>query len=72
MSGKYSKVRDQKNMEKTEAQVENIISIVNKLDDIQVIFGGSGLHLMPNVQNKINLTFNTFSDLKNVFTNSNS
>ena len=59
------------NMKKTEDQVSNIISFINKFENIQVIFGGSGLHLMPNVQNKVNLTFNTFSDLKSLVTSLN-
>jgi hypothetical protein len=58
----------QENMSKTEDQVSEIISLVNSLKNIQAIFGGSGLHLMPNVKNKISLNFNTFSDLKNVVT----
>jgi len=62
----------QENMKKTENQVVKVISLVNKIDNVKVIFGGSGLHLMPNVQNKLNLTFNTFSDLKKVVTNFNS
>ena len=59
----------QENMSKTEDQVSEVISLVNSLKNIQAIFGGSGLHLMPNVKNKISLNFNTFSDLKNVVTN---
>ena len=61
----------QENMSKTENQVASVISLVNKIDNVQVIFGGSGLHLMPNIQNKINLTFNTFSELKKVVSNLN-
>ncbi len=57
------------NMVKTQAQVENVISLVNSISSTRVIFGGSGLQLMPNVQKKIKLTFNTFTDLKNVVTN---
>ena len=59
----------QENMSKTEDQVSEVISLVSSLKNIQAIFGGSGLHLMPNVKNKISLNFNTFSDLKNVVTN---
>ena len=59
----------QENMSKTENQVSEVISLVSSLKNIQAIFGGSGLHLMPNVKNKISLNFNTFSDLKNVVTN---
>ena len=56
------------NMEKTEAQVSEAIKIANELD-VQVLFGGSGLKLMPTVLPKIDKSFRTFADLRSVVSN---
>jgi len=56
------------NMEKTEAQVSEAIKIANELD-VQVLFGGSGLELMPTVLPKIDKSFRTFADLRSVVSN---
>jgi methanogenic corrinoid protein MtbC1 len=53
-----------KNMKKTENQVIDVVSLIKGMKNTEVIFGGSGLALMPNLHEKIDLTFNTFSDLK--------
>lgn len=58
----------QENMNKTEAQINKIILMAKDID-VQVIFGGSGLYLMPTVETKIDSSFHTFSDLKSAVTN---
>ena len=54
------------NMSKTEDQVIDVVSLVKSMKNTEVIFGGSGLSLMPNLHEKIDLTFDTFSDLKSL------
>ena len=55
-----------KNMKKTENQVIDVVSLIKGMKNTKVIFGGSGLALMPNLHEEIDLTFNTFSDLKSL------
>ena len=55
-----------KNMKKTENQVIDVVSLIKGMKNTKVIFGGSGLALMQNLHEKIDLTFNTFSDLKSL------
>ena len=54
------------NLSKTEDQIIDVVSLVSRMKNTEVIFGGSGLSLMPNLHDKIDLTFNTFSDLKSL------
>ena len=56
----------EQNMSKTEDQILNIFSLVNSMKNTIVIFGGSGLSLMPSLHGKIDLTFDTFLDLKSL------
>ena len=51
------------NIMKTADMVTSIYKTANKLD-VDVIFGGLGIELLPNVSNKIKKTFITFKELK--------
>jgi len=53
------------NLSKTAAQVKDIITLADNLK-VKVIFGGSGIHFLPDVSEQINNTFNRFSDLEKI------
>ena len=50
------------NIMKTADMVASINKRANKLE-VDVIFGGLGIELLPNIKNTINKTFITFKDL---------
>ena len=52
----------EENHKKTQSQVGDIITLTNNLN-IDVIFGGSGLHLLPMVKDRVSKTFKLYSDL---------
>ena len=52
----------EENLKKTQSQVGDIITLANNLN-IDVIFGGSGLHLLPMVKDRVSKTFKSYSDL---------
>ena len=53
------------NLSKTAAQVKDIVALAKKLK-VKVIFGGSGIHFLPNVSGQISNTFNKYSDLEKI------
>lgn len=56
------------NLTKTEQQVVTIAKLAKKMD-IKVIFGGEGIQLIPAVKKVTDLTFQKYSDFKNIITN---
>ena len=53
------------NLSKTALQVKDIVSLADKLK-VKVIFGGSGVHFLPDVSGLIRNTFNKYSDLEKI------
>ena len=53
------------NLSKTALQVKDIIALADKLN-VKVIFGGSGVHFLPDVSGLIRNTFNKYSDLEKI------
>ena len=53
------------NLSKTASQVKDIVTLAEKLK-VKVIFGGSGIHFLPDVSSQISNTFNKFSELEKI------
>ena len=53
------------NLSKTASQVKDIITLADNLK-VNVIFGGSGIHFLPDVSDLINNTFHKYSDLEKI------
>ena len=53
------------NLSKTALQVKNIVKLADKLK-VKVIFGGSGIHFLPDVSSQISNTFNKYSELEKI------
>lgn len=51
------------NLSKTALQVKSIVTLANKLK-VKVIFGGSGIQFLEGVSEKINITFDKYSELE--------
>ena len=53
------------NLSKTALQVKDIVSLADELN-VKVIFGGSGIHFLPDVSSQISTTFNKYSEVEKI------
>ena len=61
----HFKKHNKDNHSKTASQVKDIITLADKLR-VKVIFGGSGIHFLPDVSSQISNTFNKYSELEKI------
>ena len=56
------------NLIKTQEQISDIITLAGNLN-IDIIFGGNGLHLLPTIKDRVGKTFKSYSDLVTLISN---